>query len=531
MSRSMSHSTTTPAPATPPPAGPASPDGGWSPSSASRSAGTPPTCSSARSTASIPSLLGGLLTGAVLGASAGLGTRPVPPLGDPVDHRDRARPDGRTRRGSRGRRLPDDAHRPDRPGSRDRSRQSAPPRRWCSHHCSAGPPSRGPPPWPPSGPSAGRSRTPFGIQVDQQFTVFGSSGAVVVTALTAVLPLTLANRSKSRVMTRHVVFGTGQVGRLVVEQLVHRGARRRRRQPQRPGEPARGRAWSRGDATDPAFTTRVAAGADVVYFCLNAVELRPLGRGVPAAAARRPRRSRRPPAPAWSSSTTSTPTDPPDGRDLVETLPGPPDLRQGRHPGGDDRRAPRRPRRPGTVEVAIGRASDYFGPGTTRSALGETRVRPGADRPHRPGHGRPRPAAQLLVHPRRRRGAHHPRHPPRRHRLGLAPSDRRDPYHPAGHRPGLRLAGHRPKSFAAGRHHPATRSVWSSPPMREYLHTLYQFTDRWVVDDSQVPRQRSATRPPRSTTPWPPPSTWYRDAARTTAGRPTHRRPREGTSR
>ena len=25
-----------------------------------------------------------------------------------------------------------------------------------------------------------------------------------------------------------------------------------------------------GDATDPAFTTRVAAGADVVYFCLNA---------------------------------------------------------------------------------------------------------------------------------------------------------------------------------------------------------------------------------------------------------------------
>ena len=37
----------------------------------------------------------------------------------------------------------------------------------------------------------------FGIQVDQQFTVFGSSGAVVVTALTAVLPLTLAT-AKSR---------------------------------------------------------------------------------------------------------------------------------------------------------------------------------------------------------------------------------------------------------------------------------------------------------------------------------------------
>ena len=37
----------------------------------------------------------------------------------------------------------------------------------------------------------------FGIQVDQQFTVFGSSGALVVTALTAVLPLTLAT-AKSR---------------------------------------------------------------------------------------------------------------------------------------------------------------------------------------------------------------------------------------------------------------------------------------------------------------------------------------------
>jgi hypothetical protein len=31
--------------------------------------------------------------------------------------------------------------------------------------------------------------TLFGVQVDQQFTVFGSSGALVVTALTAVLPL------------------------------------------------------------------------------------------------------------------------------------------------------------------------------------------------------------------------------------------------------------------------------------------------------------------------------------------------------
>jgi hypothetical protein len=38
----------------------------------------------------------------------------------------------------------------------------------------------------------------FGIQVHEQFTVFGASGALVVTALTAVLPLTLATkRSRS----------------------------------------------------------------------------------------------------------------------------------------------------------------------------------------------------------------------------------------------------------------------------------------------------------------------------------------------
>jgi hypothetical protein len=35
-----------------------------------------------------------------------------------------------------------------------------------------------------------------GIDVDEQFTVFGSSGALVVTAVTSVLPVLLANRSE-----------------------------------------------------------------------------------------------------------------------------------------------------------------------------------------------------------------------------------------------------------------------------------------------------------------------------------------------
>jgi hypothetical protein len=46
------------------------------------------------------------------------------------------------------------------------------------------------------------------------------------------------------------------------------------------------------------------------------------------------------------------------------------------------------------------------------------------------------------------------------------------------------LAGQRPRSFAAGR---TTLRLFGliKPAMREYLHTLYQFTDRWVVDDTR----------------------------------------------
>jgi hypothetical protein len=37
--------------------------------------------------------------------------------------------------------------------------------------------------------------TSIGVAVDQQFIVFGSSGALVVTALTAVLPLVLTRKA------------------------------------------------------------------------------------------------------------------------------------------------------------------------------------------------------------------------------------------------------------------------------------------------------------------------------------------------
>ena len=47
-----------------------------------------------------------------------------------------------------------------------------------------------------------------------------------------------------------------------------------------------------------------------------------------------------------------------------------------------------------------------------------------------------------------------------------------------------RQAGHPPRTLAAGR--TTMRALGLvKPAMREYLHTLYQFTDPWVVDDSK----------------------------------------------
>ena len=113
-----------------------------------------------------------------------------------------------------------------------------------------------------------------------------------------------------RIMTRHVVFGTGQIGRLVAEQLltlghdvvaVNRsgrgdipGAELDRRRRHRPGVHHPGRRRRRRRLLLP-----------------QRHPLRPMGRRVPAAATRRAHRRRRPPVPDSSCSTTSTPTAPP----------------------------------------------------------------------------------------------------------------------------------------------------------------------------------------------------------------------------
>jgi nucleoside-diphosphate-sugar epimerase len=137
----------------------------------------------------------------------------------------------------------------------------------------------------------------------------------------------------------------------------------------------------------------------------------------------------------------------------------------------------------GHVQVAIGRASDYFGPGTINSALGATvfataltgakaQVMGDPDQPHSYSYT-PDVAAALIS-------------------LGTAAAAPGRIWHlpvaPARNTRQIieyvyRAAGRQPRTLAAGR---ATLRALGlvKPAIREYLHTLYQFTDPWVVDDA-----------------------------------------------
>lgn len=140
--------------------------------------------------------------------------------------------------------------------------------------------------------------------------------------------------------------------------------------------------------------------------------------------------------------------------------------------------------RAGQVEVAIGRASDYFGPGATRSALGSTvfgtaltgktaQVMGDPDQPHSYSYT-PDVAAALAI-------------------LGTADGATGEVWHlPVAETRTTRkivesiyyAAGARPRLFAAGNLTLRALGVFT-PAMREYLHTLYQFSDPWVVDDTK----------------------------------------------
>jgi nucleoside-diphosphate-sugar epimerase len=309
-------------------------------------------------------------------------------------------------------------------------------------------------------------------------------------------------------MSRHVVFGTGQVGHLVVEHLLRDGhdvtAVNRTGTRGLPGAHL-----VAGDASDSRFTEQVCAGAVAVYFCLNAPsydrwseQFPPLQRGVLDGAA--------------SAGARLVVLDnlyaygPPRGRDLVETMtPAPTSDKSATRAAMTEELLLAHGR--GQAEIVIGRASDYFGPGTTRSALGASVFGPALT-------GR---IAQVMGDPRQ---LHSYSYTPDVAAALVNLATARDvagqvwhlPVAPARTTQDLidhiySLTGHRPRTLAAGRLALAAFGL-VRPAMREYQHTLYQFTDRWVVDDSSY-----LTRFGEHATPLPDSLSatvaWYRDSA------------------
>ncbi len=282
-------------------------------------------------------------------------------------------------------------------------------------------------------------------------------------------------------MNRHVVFGTGQVGHPLVETLAAAGHDVVAVNRDGAGSFAGARVVG-GDATDATFTREVCAGASAVYFCLNATnyarwpqEFPPLQRGVMDGAA--------------TAGARLVVLDnlysygPPRGAALVETMPvNPTSAKSATRAAMTEELLTAH--RSGRVEVAIGRASDYVGPGALRSALGETVFGPALsgrtaqvmgdpDQPHSYSYT-PDVAAALAI-------------------LGTADGAAGEVWHlPVAETRTTRqvvesvyaAAGTRPRLMAAG--------TWTlralgvvKPAMREYLHTLYQFSDPWVVDDAK----------------------------------------------
>jgi len=284
-------------------------------------------------------------------------------------------------------------------------------------------------------------------------------------------------------MTRNVVFGVGQVGRHLVDALACRG--HDVVAVSRSGRPVPGAVCVAGDARDPAFTATVCRGAAVVYACLNAPsydrwpdEFPPLQRGVLAGAMAAGAR-----LVVLENLYAYGPTR---GRVLTEDLPTNPSSAKAATRAAmtaellDAHRA-------GDVEVAIGRASDFFGPGTTASALGagvfgralagrRAQVMGRPDQPHSYSYT-PDVAAALVTLGSDDRAAGHVWHLP----IAETRSTRQIVEHV------YRLAGRRPRLLAARR--PALRIVGTvDRGTRELLHTLDQFEQLWIVDDGRYRR-------------------------------------------
>ena len=167
----------------------------------------------------------------------------------------------------------------------------------------------------------------------------------------------------------HVVFGTGQVGRVLAALLAERGVTVRVVSRHRPAGLAERVDWRGADATDPDAASDAAEGAAVIYQCLNAPYAQwperfpPLQRGVVAAAERT--------GALLVSLENLYGYGPTGGRPMTEDLPLAATTVKGRTRAAMTAEL-LAAAEAGRVRIAIGRASDFFGAGVTQgSTLGE----------------------------------------------------------------------------------------------------------------------------------------------------------------
>jgi len=174
---------------------------------------------------------------------------------------------------------------------------------------------------------------------------------------------------------RHVIFGTGAIGLATLDALRRRGEQVRLVNRSGTASVPDDIEVLGGDASDPAFTTAAAQGAQVVYQTLNPpypkwVELFPALQASVLAAAQ-----------AAGARLVSMENvymyGHPNGQPLTETQPYAADTRKGTLRARMAREL-LAAHAAGNVQVAIGRGSDYFGPrGGAQSMLGD-RVIPAA---------------------------------------------------------------------------------------------------------------------------------------------------------
>jgi nucleoside-diphosphate-sugar epimerase len=282
---------------------------------------------------------------------------------------------------------------------------------------------------------------------------------------------------------RHVIFGTGAIGLATLDALRARGEQVRMVNRSARAQVPDGVEVVGGDAGDPAFTTAVTQGAQVVYQTLNPPyhlweeQFPTLQAGVLAAAEKQGAR--------LVSVENVYMYGRPNGRPLTEDRAHDAHTRKGRLRSAMSRDL-LAAHQAGRVEVAIGRASDYFGPrGGAQSNLGD-RVFPAAlagktatvlgdpDQPHTytfiPDIGEG--LAILGEHPDATGRAWHlpndPATPTTRELVDLA----------------FRAAG-RPRTRLRQAHPLLLRALaLANPTVREILEMQYQFEEPFIVDST-----------------------------------------------